>query len=108
MKLKMLKPRVQAISTSATRQAPGTDRVRGSRWMSIRRRVLSRDNGLCQHCLDAGRITLAEEVDHVVPLHAGGHATDDSNLVALCKACHKAKSDREEAGRRGRVESLER
>lgn len=108
MKLQMLKPRVQVISTSATGQAQGTDRVRGSRWVSVRRRVMARDNGLCQHCLSAGRTTPAEEVDHIIPLHAGGHATDESNLVALCKTCHKAKSDREEAGRRGRVESLER
>lgn len=105
MKLQMLKPRVQTINVAAAAPAE-SERVRGSRWMGIRQRVLQRDNGLCQHCKADGRVTLADEVDHITPLHAGGHATDERNLVSLCKACHKAKSDREDSERRGRVQSL--
>ena len=100
-KLNMLKPRVSSANVAQVSHVSETSRVRGSRWVAIRKSVMRRDKGLCQQCLSEGRVTLAEEVDHMTPLHAGGHATDESNLVSLCKECHKAKSDREDKERRG-------
>jgi len=66
----------------------------GSVWEKIRMRVLRRDSGLCQPCLQAGRVTSGSSVDHIVPKARGG--TDrDENLQAICKTCHAAKTARE-------------
>lgn len=61
--------------------------------MAIRARVLSAAP-LCPHCQRDGVVRLAQEVDHIRPLHDGG--TDDfDNLVGLCREHHLAKSVRE-------------
>jgi 5-methylcytosine-specific restriction protein A len=65
-------------------------RLRGRAWQAIRRAVLA-DTPLCVHCIKAGRVRVAREVDHIVPLYRGG-THEWSNLQALCFACHKAKS----------------
>lgn len=84
--------------------APGSfaDKSRGSRhergygtaWNKIRVVILKRDSGLCQPCLAAGRVTVATQVDHIIPRAQGGTDTED-NLRSICKACHQAKTDRE-------------
>ncbi|QTA06787.1 HNH endonuclease [Escherichia albertii] len=66
----------------------------GSKWDTIRARILKRDNHLCQNCLRNGRVVEARTVDHIIPKAHGG--TDaDSNLQSLCWSCHKAKTARE-------------
>lgn len=66
----------------------------GSAWRKLRAQVMERDEHLCQSCLKVDKVTVATQVDHVTPKAAGG--TDDlSNLRALCRACHDAKSRRE-------------
>ena len=62
----------------------------GSReWARIRERVLKRDARECAYC---GGV--ADQVDHIVPWSKGG--TDHlDNLVAACRTCNRAKSDRE-------------
>lgn len=69
--------------------------------MTIRDRIMRRDNGLCQQCRRDGKLTLAEQVDHIVE-HADGGSDDDANLEALCGDHHKAKTARSQAARRGR------
>jgi 5-methylcytosine-specific restriction protein A len=63
--------------------------------------IMTRDAGLCQPCQAAGRVTIAAQVDHIVPKARGG--TDDpGNLQAICRQCHQAKTDREKnEGRHG-------
>lgn len=63
----------------------------GRKGVKDRDRIKRRDNGLCQHCLNEGRLTIGTQVDHIVPLAFGGSDTDD-NKQLLCDACHKAKS----------------
>lgn len=63
----------------------------GKRWAAVRREVLERDGWRCQGCGRAGRL----EVDHVVPLAAGGEPWALDNLQALCVGCHIAKTARE-------------
>jgi len=66
------------------------ERTRGERWTKMRALYLQQ-YPLCEHCDAAGRITLAEEVDHILPLSQGG--TDAfENLQGLCKPCHAAKT----------------
>lgn len=66
------------------------ERITGRKWQQTRRRIL-RQNPLCVHCRDKGKINLAEEVDHIVALVNGG-SNDDSNLMGLCRACHYEKT----------------
>ena len=63
--------------------------LNGARWKRLRRRILERDNWTCQVCgKSAGRF----EIDHVVPLAAGGSAWEESNLQCLCRRCHFEKT----------------
>lgn len=78
----------------------------GSKWDRLREIILRRDNGLCQQCLREGCVTMIGHkpysafVDHVIPKAEGG-TDDESNLQALCKSCHTAKTDREKNRGRG-------
>jgi 5-methylcytosine-specific restriction enzyme A len=77
------------------------ERGYGYRWVKLRETILKRDCHLCQACQREGRVTIATEVDHVMPKAKGG--TDDpENLQAICKSCHSAKSEREAAEAQGR------
>ena len=73
-----------------------TERTRGRRGVEDRHRILRRDNGICQRCLKAGRITPATQVDHIEPLHKGGPDSDE-NKQSLCDPCHAEKT-REDMG----------
>lgn len=67
------------------------ERGYGAQWDRDRKRILERDAGLCQICLGNGQVTLATQVDHIIPKCDGG--TDDAdNLQAICKPCHQAKT----------------
>lgn len=75
------------------------DRSRGSshergygwQWQQLRKRILSRDKGLCQPCLKVGKFRPGRDVDHIVPKAEGG-TDDESNLQTACPVCHKAKT----------------
>lgn len=82
------------------RRGSSTARGYGADWRKRRDSIMQRDCGLCQPCKAGGRITPATAVDHIVPKAAGG--TDvESNLQAICKACHDAKTAREAVKGRG-------
>jgi len=63
----------------------------GHAWAKIRHRILRRDFGLCRPCKRVGRLTLAQQVDHIVPVSKGG-GNQDANLQCICLACHQEKS----------------
>ena len=89
MQLKRIEPKVPQRLPLKT--ASGiTGRVRGWKWEQIRNVVLRRDDFLCCVCGEA----LAEEVDHIVPLHLGGRDNYE-NLQSICKACHVIKNEQE-------------
>ncbi|MGY4892370.1 UNVERIFIED_CONTAM: HNH endonuclease [Xanthomonas axonopodis] len=70
---------------------------RGGRpWRRKRDSIMKRDQYLCAPCRAAGRVTAAEEVDHIVPQAEGGTGADD-NLQAICVDCHIAKTKAEAA-----------
>jgi 5-methylcytosine-specific restriction endonuclease McrA len=60
-------------------------------WSAISRRILRRDGHRCYVCRGE-----AKQVDHVVPVAAGG-THHDSNLAAICSPCHAEKTARERA-----------
>lgn len=76
-------------------------RLRGRRWMEIRRAVLS-DSPLCIKCFAQGRVTAAVEVDHIVPISRGG-SDELENLQALCIECHRAKTRADIGAREART-----
>ncbi len=47
---------------------------------------------LCEHCQAKGRLTVATELDHIIPLDKGGEDNDPANWQGLCSECHKAKT----------------
>ena len=69
----------------------------GHKWRKLRDAVFKRDKGLCQLCLQEGRYTPGNQVDHRIPKSRGG--TDSmENCWALCEPHHKAKSQAESRG----------
>lgn len=74
----------------------------GARWQRCREQILV-EHPLCLPCQEAGRTTLAVEVDHIEPLHLFPElAYMASNLQPICRPCHAAKSARERAELRWR------
>lgn len=63
-------------------------------WRNLRRHKLL-VNPLCEVCLEDGRMTNADMVDHTIELRdpIGGweHRLDMNNLKSMCNACHNAK-----------------
>lgn len=76
-----------------------TARGYGWDWQQRRLRILQRDKYQCQLCKPKGWLTAARHVDHIVAKADGG-SDDDSNLQSLCKPCHDAKTEAENAARR--------
>lgn len=70
-----------------------TKRVTGRKLQRLRAELFQRDP-LCAECKKHGRIALATQRDHVVPLEEGG-SDDDGNVQGLCLPCHDAKSKAE-------------
>lgn len=62
---------------------------------SVRRQVKP-EGALCYLC----RTRTAEEIDHIVPLSAGGDPAAVSNMAPICKPCHRRKTARESVGAR--------
>ena len=59
----------------------------GRAWKRIRDRY-ALEHPFCEMCYKAGRMTLMDEVHHIVPVAQGG-GDEPENLVTLCKDCHK-------------------
>lgn len=87
--------------------------VKGAALTRARQELFAR-SPLCAQCLARGRVTLATIRDHIVPLAFGGE-DEDSNIQALCAACHDVKSQaereqgavRESAALRQRAQGIE-
>lgn len=92
--------RIQQHSMARVAQAPriaATPRTRGRKLQRTRIAWLN-EHTLCCMCEQEGRVSQAQEVDHVVPLWRGG-ADDETNFASLCIPHHKAKTKREAAER---------
>lgn len=88
-RLKTLKPRLSPKSVVLRKVVDRRNRT--YQFQKVLKQVRERDEYLCQSCLRNDRVSPAYEVDHIVPLMAGG--TDDpSNLECICKPCHRIKT----------------
>ena len=61
-----------------------------ARWQRLRLRVFERDGYRCQApgCGKPGIL----QCDHIQPIAHGGDKWDESNLQAICRSCHLAKT----------------
>lgn len=80
-----------------TESRPLTTKERGYHgpWPALRATYIAA-NPLCVHCLAAGDITEATEIDHRIP-HCGRIELllDPENLQSLCTSCHSRKTQSE-------------
>ena len=102
MALATLKPRLAVLNTTRVKvldtKAGATERIRGRAWMKERHTALVA--GLFT-CVDCGRVSASNEVDHHIPLEQGG-ANEQSNYKVRCIECHRAKTDAENKVRLGK------
>lgn len=96
-RLVSLKPRIPQMRIGTETITTRTQRITGSKLQIIRERWF-RVHPLCAECDRHGRVTAAQELDHIVPLHLGGQDSD-SNRQGLCVECHKDKTRREAQSR---------
>ena len=83
------------------KQSGAVKRVTGRQLQNMRDSLFRR-NPLCVECERMGRVTAATQRDHIKPLAEGG-TEDDSNVQALCRPCHDAKTQGEAARGRQRA-----
>lgn len=88
------------VKAMAAFQSHQRTRQRSSVKPKQRRMIMYRDKRTCQLRTEVCTVE-AEEIDHIVPYAEGG---DDklANLQAVCKACHKLKTQEEAARGRAR------
>ena len=74
----------------------------GTEWTKVREVVIKRDQGLCQPCMEQGRVTAFRAVDHKVSKAKAERMgwtqeqiDDPKNLQCICNPCHDEKSARE-------------
>ncbi len=79
------------------------ERGYGSAWVTLRRKILERDHGLCQTCKRKGVTTLATAVDHIVSKAKAARLKwtqaqidHPSNLASICTPCHLEKTEAEQ------------
>ena len=65
-------------------------RIRGRALQRIRERH-RQEHPLCVWCQKQGRVRAWTQLDHIVPMDAGG-ADDDDNRQGLCDECHELKT----------------
>ena len=73
---------------------------RSGRWLQRARERLFSRAPLCAECQRQGRVRVATERDHIVPLAeftGAGDPDGDDNVQGLCAECHEAKRKVESA-----------
>lgn len=70
-----------------------TERGYGAAWRRIRFAHLLSEP-LCRHCKRDGQLTVANEVDHILPKLKGG-SDHENNLQSLCRYHHRIKTAEE-------------
>ena len=93
MQFNSIKPRVAKLAPGRLHVTPVYVARVSRADPRIKKRILSRDKGLCHcaRCLQSGALKPAHQVDHVRPLWAGGAESDD-NRASINVECHKVKT----------------
>ncbi len=86
-----LSARVPCSSCSGARRGTTKQRGYGHDWRKCRERYLD-DNPTCEDCEAMGVVVPAVDVHHVEPIaEAPELRLEPSNLIALCKGCHRVR-----------------
>ena len=90
--------RIAERKAQDARRGNSSERGYGSRWQKARASFL-RSHPLCAEHERQGQVVIATVVDHIEP-HRGDQAKfwSTANWQPLCKACHDAKTAREDGG----------
>jgi len=99
-RIKTLKPGVRTLDQRTARNPPGQKRLRGDSLYAVMKRLVREKPRMCAACYATGRVTIGEELDHIVPLWQGG-SNEAGNLQWLCRPCHREKTAREARERTG-------
>ncbi len=86
-----------ASEAEAKRRERRADGFKYDRNWRKRRRAWLTEHPTCANCARQGFVKAATDVDHVVPLAAGG-GDDESNYQSLCHECHSERTAREDGG----------
>jgi 5-methylcytosine-specific restriction endonuclease McrA len=66
------------------------------RWIELRDAKRAEANWECEECLKKGKHRVADEVHHIVPIEVDiTKAYDYTNLILVCKKCHREKHKKE-------------
>jgi 5-methylcytosine-specific restriction protein A len=58
-------------------------------WRRLRKKVIARDNGLCQRCLKSSKFKAGEICHHIIEIKEDwGKRLDESNIEFVCMQCH--------------------
>lgn len=68
-------------------RASANKRGYDKKWETVRLLKL-RDAPLCEMCEKNGKLVVATEVHHIVPVSEGGDCYMLDNLMSLCHSCH--------------------
>ncbi|MCU7557266.1 HNH endonuclease [Macrococcus capreoli] len=70
---------------------------KSAKWRNKRKKIIKRDNHLCQYCFKEGLIVAGNVVDHIIPSKVEwSKRLDDDNLQLLCHQCHNKKTRQDE------------
>ena len=67
-------------------RSPDVHKQYGRAWKRIRDRYILA-HPYCEKCFEEGRMTVATECHHIIPVSRGGQSVEE-NLMALCRGCH--------------------
>ena len=67
-------------------RSPDVHKKYGRAWKRIRDRY-AQEHPFCEMCYKEGRLTLMDEVHHILPVSKGG-THERNNLMSLCRSCH--------------------
>ena len=77
---------------------PNTKFYQSTAWRKLRNLKLEQCP-FCEECQRRVITTLAQVVDHIIPINRGGAKLDMANLQSLCHPCHNRKSGIESPSR---------
>lgn len=81
------------------RNSAAVEFYNSSRWHNLRKEYLTEDNMWCIACANLGNLTLATDVDHIIPRKIKPELQwEESNFQPLCKQCHLRKSAKDKRG----------